>query len=226
MTEHGFLERAARRARSATSCAASTTATTSRRSSPSTHTRRSATPSRCCTSTASRSCPSSPRTTASRRRLGRRARPAAPRGPRPAAARRRGRRRHGAAVPRRRRRRPGREAVELLAGERQALLVTDDGRPAASSRAPTCSRPSRADGVRDARRPRRAWIPTRRYGSVIPAIHQTSTYVQPARRRVRRGLRLRALGQPDARRARGRARRARGRPRRSRSPAGWPRRTR
>ena len=41
--------------------------------------------------------------------------------------------------------------------------------------------------------------PTRTYGVVVPAIHQTSTYVQPAPRRVRRGLRLLALGEPDAR---------------------------
>ena len=53
-------------------------------------------------------------------------------------------------------------------------------------------------------------------------IHQTSTYVQPRARRVRRGLRLLALGEPDARGARARARRARGRPRDARSRPAWP----
>ena len=40
------------------------------------------------------------------------------------------------------------------------------------------------------------------YGSVIPPIHQTSTFAQRGVGRVRRGLRLRALGEPDARGAR------------------------
>ena len=53
---------------------------------------------------------------------------------------------------------PVREAVELLAGDRQALLVTEDGRAGrASSRAPTCSRRwSVSDRVRHPGRPRRA----------------------------------------------------------------------
>ena len=45
------------------------------------------------------------------------------------------------------------------------------------------------------------------YGSVVPAIHQSSTYVQPRAGRVRRGLRLLARREPDAR-ARSRTRSA------------------
>ena len=73
-----------------------------------------------------------------------------------------------------------REAVELLAGERQALTVTEDGQ---------------ADGHPHARRPagvaghmtefatrcvHAGLTPDPSFGSIIPAIHQTSTYVQPA----------------------------------------------
>ena len=54
--------------------------------------------------------------------------------------------------------------------------------------------------------------PDPNFGSVIPAIHQTSTYAQTRARRLRRGLRLLALGEPHARRAGARAGRARGRP--------------
>ena len=75
---------------------------------------------------------------------------------------------------------PVREAVELLSGDRQALLVTDGGRPA---------------GHRDPRRPpggarlvtefatrvvHAGLTPDPAYGSVVPAIHQSSTYVQRA----------------------------------------------
>ena len=78
-----------------------------------------------------------------------------------------------------------REAVELLAGERQALLVTERrARRPGSSRAPTCSsrwRDERALGRASPRaRSTPASSPTRTSGSVIPPIHQTSTYVQPA----------------------------------------------
>ena len=122
---------------------------------------------------------------------------------------------------------PVREAVELLVGDQQALLVTDDGRAGGHRHA---RRPAGGTGfVSEPERRRDAFAtravhagltPDPTYGSVIPAIHQTSTYAQPGAGRVRRGLRLRALGEPDAGRARAGAGRARGRARRSRSPRG------
>ena len=134
MTQYGFLERDGRPRPSATCCSASTTA---RREMPaarhaSTPTRRSATRSRCCTSTASPSCPVvSAHDAATRRRLGRRARAAA-------RARSTTRRCCGAEIvevmepplPAVAADDPVRDAVELLVGDRQALLVTEDGRPA------------------------------------------------------------------------------------------------
>ena len=135
------------------------------------------------------------------------------------AARRRDRGGDGAAVPAVSSEDPVREAVELLVGDQQALLVTDDGRARGSSPAPTCWRRSPREPIADA--PRDAFAtravhagltPDPAFGSVIPAIHQTSTYAQRAAGRVRRGLRLRALGQPDPGGARAGARRARGRP--------------
>ena len=100
---------------------------------------------------------------------------------------------------------PVREAVELLVGDQQALLVTRDGR---AERARHARRPAGSIGfvTERSRAPRDAFAtravhagltPDPRYGSVIPAIHQTSTYAQRAAGRVRRGLRLRPLGQPD-----------------------------
>ena len=155
-------------------------------------TRRCATRSRCCTSTASRSCRSSARTTRDASSA------------RSASA---GCSRHAVAdaalldaeivevmeppFPAVAATDPVREAVELLVGDRQALLVTEHGRRGrASSPAPTCwsrwpderdeRRAAARRALRDPRRPRRP-EPDPHYGSVIPAIHQTSTYVQPRR---------------------------------------------
>ena len=96
----------------------------------------------------------------------------------------------------------------------------------ASSRAPTCWR----RWLRERVRRRRDAIATRAvhaglepdpaFGSVIPAIHQTSTYVQPAPGEFVERLRLLALGQPDPQPRSSGARRARGRARASRSPPG------
>ena len=51
------------------------------------------------------------------------------------------------------------------------------------------------------------------YGSVIPPIHQTSTFVQPAPGEFVADYDYSRSANPDPRRARTRARRARGRPR-------------
>ena len=108
-----------------------------------------------------------------------------------------------------------REAVELLADKREALLVNMDGR-AAGILTPrrSCSKiaPARASPrprARPASPPARCTPGSTRipsYGSIVPPIHQTSTYVQPAPGRVRGGLRLRALREPHPLRARARAR--------------------
>ena len=74
--------------------------------------------------------------------------------------------------------------------------------------------------VRDARRPRRACEPDPHYGSVIPAIHQTSTYAQPAPGEFVEDYDYARSANPTRARARDGARRARGRPRASRSPRG------
>ena len=147
---------------SATSCAASTARARSRRWSRCRPTRRSATPSRCCTSTASRSCRSSAPTT--RARSSARSASAACSST-PSTTRRCSAAEivrvmepplHAVAADD-----PVREAVELLVGDRQALLVIEDGRAGrASSRAPTCSRrwpnETTAIEVRHQRGPRRA----------------------------------------------------------------------
>ena len=150
------------------------------------------------------------------RRLDRRARPAAPRRRGPGAARRGDRRRDGAAVPGRRRRSdPVREAVELLVGDQQALLVTVDGRAAGIV--------TRADLLEALARELRASRTRAVHAGLTPDPSLRVGHprdppdldLRAARaRRVRRGLRLLALGQPDARGARDGARRARGRPRR------------
>ena len=79
-----------------------------------------------------------------------------------------------------------REAVELLADRREALLVNMDGRAAGH---PHPRRPARVarpvsrlpDDARFATRAVHAGLePDPSYRSVIPPIHQTSTYVQPA----------------------------------------------
>ena len=79
---------------------------------------------------------------------------------------------------------PVREAVELLAGDRQALLVTEDGRAGRDRHARrTCSRRCvrvSAPHAFATRAVHAGLAPDPHYGSVIPAIHQTSTFVQPA----------------------------------------------
>ena len=113
---------------------------------------------------------------------------------------------------------PVREAVELLVGDQQALLVTRrrprrGARHAHRSAGSTglVSEPSERRDAFATRAVHAGLTPDPSFGSVIPAIHQTSTYAQRAPGRVRRGLRLRALGQPDPGGARAGARRARGR---------------
>ena len=75
-----------------------------------------------------------------------------------------------------------REAVELLADRREALLVNMDGRAAGIvTRADLLEVAGKVEGqaarhARGARRPRARLS----FGSIIPPIHQTSTYVQPA----------------------------------------------
>ena len=196
MTQHGFLERTDRpdrRRRAAAQAARRRDPAARHRRRP---TRRSATRSRCCTSTASRSCRSSARTTRTsvvgsigERGLLKHAvddpallgaeivdvmEPPFPAvsAERPGA---RGRRAAG-------RRPPG------AAGHRAT------GRARASSRAPTCSRRWRDDASASRTRAVHAGLepdpPTARSSRPI---HQTSTFAQPRRRRVRRGLRLRAL---------------------------------
>ncbi len=115
---------------------------------------------------------------------------------------------------------PVREAVELLVGDQQALLVMDHGPPAReSSRGRTCWKHwlrerarAAARRVRDPGRPRRPEAgPDVRLGH--PG-HPPDEHVRAAAAgRVRRRLRLRALREPDARRARAGARRARRRTR-------------
>ena len=81
-----------------------------------------------------------------------------------------------------------REATELLSGDRQALLVTEHGRPGRDRHA---HRPAGGAGPvsahdlpDDARFATRAvhagLTPDPHFRSVIPAIHQTSTFAQPA----------------------------------------------
>ena len=79
-----------------------------------------------------------------------------------------------------------RDAVELLAGERQALMVIETAGRSASSRAPTCSsrwpdEPRLPAGARFATRAVHAGLDPDPYtGGVVPAIHQATTYVQRA----------------------------------------------
>ena len=80
---------------------------------------------------------------------------------------------------------PVREAVELLVGDQQALLVMDHGRAGGNRRAGRFAGSigfvSEQDGRRDAfatRAVHAGLTPDPTFGSVIPAIHQTSTYVQ------------------------------------------------
>ena len=148
---------------------------------------------------------------------------------RPGAARRRDRRRDGAAVPGRLRRRPG------ARGGRAA-----ERRPPGADRHRATGRPV---GHRHARRPARGAGRDERTGRSPPASCTRASSrtrlrlghpgdppdldLRAARAgRVRRGLRLRALGEPDAPALEDGARRARGRPRRRRSPPAWPPSTR
>ena len=108
---------------------------------------------------------------------------------------------------------PVREAVELLTGESQALIVSEHGRPvgivtrtdlleslvAMSARA-------RCGGSFATRGASHAGLePDPTYGVVVPAIHQSLDLRAARAGRVRRGLRLLALGQSDAQRAGARA---------------------
>ena len=123
-------------------------------------------------------------------------------------------------------RRPGARGGRA-ADRRHAGADRVRARPAGRDRHP--HRPARVARLMSASRRRRCtpgWSPTRRSATSIPAIHQSTTYVQAAPGRVRRGLRLLALGQPDARGAGARAGRARGRARRARSRPAWPPSTR
>ena len=113
---------------------------------------------------------------------------------------------------RRPRRRRGRDAAR---GRRRG----DRARGRTAAGGPDRSRPrrgaepvSRGGGSRPGRS-RRARSPDPTYGSVIPPIHQSLDLRAARPRRVHRRLRLRALGEPDPRRAGERARPARGRPR-------------
>ena len=105
----------------------------------------------------------------------------------PERAERPDRRRDGAAVPRRVHDRPGarggRAALRRGPGAARHRRAAS---PPASSRAPTCSSPwsHERDSPRTRASPRApctpACEPDPHYGSIVPAIHQTSTYVQPA----------------------------------------------
>ena len=112
---------------------------------------------------------------------------------------------------------PANEAIHMILGRAQA---GDRRRGRPRARHPRLGRPDRGAESSERRRASTPGSstpglePDPTYGSVIPPIHQTSTFVQPAPGRVRRGLRLLALGEPDPRGARAGARRARGRPRR------------
>ena len=119
---------------------------------------------------------------------------------------------------------PVREAVELLVGDRQALMVTEQGRATGiltrADLLEALARWTPAD-FRHASRPRR---PRPRPGvrGGHPG-HPPELDLRPAARgRVRRGLRLLARRQPDAPRAGERRRRARGRAWLRPSPRAWP----
>ena len=110
-----------------------------------------------------------------------------------------------------------REAVELLADRREALLVNMDGRAAGIvTRGPSPARSrwpgDRTPSYRHARGARRARArPQLRLGHPADPPDLDLRAAEPGR--VRGGLRLRALGEPHARGARARDRRARGRAR-------------
>ena len=160
------------------------------------------------------------------RRLDRRARAAQARGRQPGDHGHADRRRDGAAVPGGRRDRPGARGGRAArpATARRCSSPSTAGRPA-SSPAPTCSRRSSHDRVRHPRRPRRPGArPELRLGR--PRDPPELDLRAARARRVRRGLRLLARGQPDAARARERARASSRAGTRARSPPAWPPRTR
>ena len=112
---------------------------------------------------------------------------------------------------------PVREAVEILSGAGEAVLVTDGGLPVGivtradlvESLAKTPDLPDDARfATRAVRRPR----PDPSYGGVVPAIHQASTYVQASTGEFVRTTTT-ALRESHLLGARERARRARGRAR-------------
>ena len=74
-----------------------------------------------------------------------------------------------------------REAVELLTGESQALIVSEHGRPVGIvTRTDLLESLVTHDALRDHARSTPASSPIPTYGGVVPAIHQSTTYVQPA----------------------------------------------
>ncbi len=94
-----------------------------------------------------------------------------------------------------------REAVELLAGERQALTVTEDGQPDGH---PHPRRPAGVAGhmTEFATRCVHAGLtPDPSFGSVIPRDPPVVDLRAARAGRVRRGVRLLAEREPDARRA-------------------------
>ena len=110
---------------------------------------------------------------------------------------------------------PVREAVELLVGDQQALMVTRDGHPEG-----LVTRTDLLEALVSMSERRDAFATRAVHAGLSPGSElrlgdprdPPDLHLRAAPpRRVRRGLRLRALGQPDADGARAGARRARGR---------------
>ena len=99
---------------------------------------------------------------------------------------------------------PVSEAIHMLLGERKPVIVVDDGRALGILVSVDLIEALQRDeqsGI-DTRVVHAGLEPDPTYGSVIPPIHQTSTFVQPAPGEFVERLRLRALGEPDPDRAR------------------------
>ena len=109
---------------------------------------------------------------------------------------------------------PVSEAIHMLLGERKPVIVVEDGRALGIlASVDLIEAPEPVSAARmDTRVVHAGLEPDPTYGSVIPPIHQTSTFVQPAPGEFVERLRLRALGEPDPDGARARPGRARGRP--------------